>query len=281
MLFIANRLRAEYGDMLPVYIWNCEDHRGTSDTDKNFYQEILKSIRAPEGKARETSQILRTRVINIMQYAAINTKTKRIILMIDEAQWVTEKDYGWLIGLYNELNLMHIQLVVFLFGQPELKSQKNDFIRRNKRQIVGRFMIKEYEFKGIRNCNTMMLFLESLNSTMNYKETSDDSDRFNLTKTLFPKAYADNKSLSMLGEPLWNAFQEISAKYHISTNEIPVRYVVDALSYCFLKYSTYSKDGEVFPCKEDLLVCVKESGYLSGEQIDIEFEEQHGKSFVI
>ena len=279
MMYTAKKLKAEYGDNLPIYIWNCKRHEGNSDTDKYFYNEMLYSMSAPAAKPRDSAQSIRQRVLNTMEYEAMHSYARIIILFIDEAQWVTEKDYGWLIGLYNDLNLEDIQLVVFLFGQPELKAQKNDYARRGQRQIVGRFMIDEFEFKGIRNSATMLFFLDSLDRTMEYPSQNEGEEYFNLTRTLFPRAYADQKYITMLAEPLWEAFQEVRRTFGIKAEDIPMRYVIDALAYCFLKYSAYSKGGEVFPCKEDLVQCVKKTGYFWGEQIDTSFEKRNKELF--
>ena len=137
MLYICDLLRMKYGSELPVYIYNCTDH-SHNVTDKNIYTEILKAIGAPGPKSRETAQNLKRRILSIMQVAACDTKYRDVILFIDEAQYLQDRDYNWLMDLYNNLNLVDVQLIVFLIGQPELLAIKKACIRERKKQIVGR-----------------------------------------------------------------------------------------------------------------------------------------------
>ena len=100
---------------------------------------------------------MRQRIVNRIIVNALDTKYRRAILFVDEAYLLHDKEYLWLIDIYNELNLNDILFTVFLFGTRELKEQKTGYIRAGKKQIVLRFMVNEFEFMGI-TCKKMQRF---------------------------------------------------------------------------------------------------------------------------
>ena len=51
---------------------------------------------------------------------------------------------------------------VFLFGTSELKQQKKGYIAAGKKQIVLRFMVNEFEFKGITNLREAAICMASV-----------------------------------------------------------------------------------------------------------------------
>ncbi len=53
--------------------------------------------------------------------------------------------------IYNQLDKHNISMTVILVGQEELIHQRSAFIQSGKMQIIGRFMIHECKFSGIKN----------------------------------------------------------------------------------------------------------------------------------
>ena len=81
---------------------------------------------------RDTALLLKERVLNELILRACETPYRRVVLFLDEAWKFQEKDFSWLMDLYNNLNQKDIQLAAFLFGTRELKELKTEFKRRGK-----------------------------------------------------------------------------------------------------------------------------------------------------
>ena len=103
ILYIANVLRSKYGRELPIYVLNATEH---VPKDKFFYSELLKVVGHPEFD-KGTVSMLKERLLNSLFASACNTKYRKIILFIDEAYNFSEKDFKWLMDVYN-LSLIHI-----------------------------------------------------------------------------------------------------------------------------------------------------------------------------
>lgn len=259
--YIANSIREDYKSHESVIIWNITDH---PDTEKNFYASLLMAM-GYECQARKTALMLKERVLNELIIRAYETPFRRVILFIDEAWKLYEKDFSWLMDLYNNLNGQDIQLSVFMFGTQELKDLKKSFKQQRKNQIVGRFMINEIQYSGIRNKNELKFCLASMDKlhmrTTDYKQLQEKILDF-----YFP--YAENCSFFILAEELWDAFQYVRENKGILAGDIPMKYVIDTLVICLSIYGSLSSTAVVFPTKKELIKCIELSGY---EESDDEY----------
>lgn len=64
--------------------------------------------------------VLKERLLNSLAVAAKDTIYTKIILFIDEAYLLHDKDFIGLMDIYNNLNLLDIQFTVFMVRTYEL-----------------------------------------------------------------------------------------------------------------------------------------------------------------
>lgn len=262
--YIAKGIREKYKSDEIAIIWNITDH---PDTERNFYASLLMAMDISCPK-RDTALLLKERVLNELILRACETPYRRVVLFLDEAWKFQEKDFSWLMDLYNNLNQKDIQLAAFLFGTRELKELKTEFKRRGKDQIVGRFMINEVQFFGIREVADMQFCLISLDklhmrSTLNMEEPDTVLDFY------FP--YANGRTFFSLAEEYWNAFQNVKTQKNILADDIPMKYFLDTFNICLNSYGKLSPMAVSFPTEKELTTCVELSGY--GESDD-EYEQR-------
>ena len=110
--YISTHLKEKYGTQLPIYTLCATDH---ISTQKTFYSSLLTAI-GHEDAHKGTAVQMRQRIVNRIIVNALDTKYRRAILFVDEAYLLHDKEYLWLIDIYNELNLNDILFTVFLFG---------------------------------------------------------------------------------------------------------------------------------------------------------------------
>lgn len=255
IIYITQHLKKEYGNELPIVIINANSPELLNVvTQKAFYQQLLVDVKH-EDPYKGTTVQLRQRLMNRLIEYGLDTKYRRIVFFIDEAYQLDEKEYGWLIDIYNELSQNNILLTVFLFGTRELIEQKRGFIANKKEQIVRRFMSREYEFHGIRSRKELEVCLSSLD-----KEVVIDGKTIKVSEHFFPEAYKDGKRLNMYSSNLWEAFSEVRERNSISEDEILMSHFMETVRLCLVRYGSYGK-GLYEPRKEDWIECVKDSGY--------------------
>jgi len=255
--YITSSLYSKYGNELPVFVWNITDHK---PTEKNFYSEFLKTIGHSE-YLKGTAPIMKSRLINALTAKAVDSAFRNIILFIDEAYLLHEKDFVWLMDIYNILNWSDIQLTVFLFGSNELKALKSSFRMANKTQIIGRFMVEEYEFKGIYCLKDVQFCMAALG-----KELTLEFDYGNilLLKYFFPDAYHDGADLTDLAKPIWDAFLNTKAKNIITEIDIPMKYFIDTIVYAFRNFGIHG-EGIYYLTQEEFELSIMKTGYVNAE----------------
>ncbi|EPR10216.1 ATP-binding protein [Ruminiclostridium papyrosolvens] len=257
--YISDNLRKKFGEELPIYVYNATSH---TVTDKVLYSELLKAVGHIDAHKGTASQ-MKERLINRMIIDAMDTKYRRVVLFIDEAYLLTEKDFIWLIDIYNNLNQSDILFTVFLVGSNELKQLKNVFVRAKKAQIVGRFMVDEFNFKGIQTKADMQICLASLDKPFNIKGYSGD---IILSKIFFPLAYSDGYSMTSFIDDIWDAFIEVTAKYNIMDADIPMKFFMDTIINCIKYYGVYEKKIYM-PSKSEWEKSIIKAGFVSAESV--------------
>lgn len=260
--YISNSLKSKYGNKLPVFTLNAYEHVPAIN---QFYTDMLIAVGHPFA-TNGNSSVKKQRLINTLLTLALETKYKRIILFIDEAFYFREKDYSWLMNIYNELNSKDVKLTVFMVGTAELKMSKIAMIHAKQQQIVGRFMVHEYEFKGISSITDIQVCLSSYDKRLDVDEFTEES----LTEFYFPEAYAEGKRLVLSAGIIMEEFTKVMSKNGIDVNaDIPMQYFINLINYCLKTFGKYGR-GIYFPDETNWLESIIESGYIEAERCEIE-----------
>lgn len=230
--YISTHLKEKYSTQLPVYTFTATDH---TVTQKTFYASLLTAL-GHEDPHKGTAVQMRQRLVNRIIVNALDTKYRRAVLFIDEAYLLSDKEYIWLIDIYNELNLHDILFTVFLFGTRELKQQKTGYIASGKKQIVLRFMVNEFEFKGLTNQKEAIICMASMDKPFHMPGINES---IILSQFFFPLAYNDGYRLSSSANDLWNAFEIIKKKNNLHTDQILMKHFVDSIIFCMKRYGKY------------------------------------------
>lgn len=138
-------------------------------SESSFYSNLLQAVNHPKPNNQNKAQ-KRIQLLDYFLVIARDSQQDRLVLMIDEAQNLTEYHYDWLISLYNELYFRDVQLITFLVGQEQLNLQKQTFLEMGMAQIVGRFMVDSQEFYGIRSKHEIKEVLKAFDSKIEFPE---------------------------------------------------------------------------------------------------------------
>lgn len=257
----TKRLREKFGEVLPVYTWICSER--SAKTDKAFFTELLRAFSFPAPSKRDTALDMKLRLINAIKIDAERTKSRKVVLFVDEAQRLEQKDFNWLISLYNELDAQDSRLIVFLVGQiQEMRVLFSKLRKEKQNQIIGRFFTRFFDYHGIVDAKSLLYLLLSIDV---YTQYSFGGERIMISRDLFPCSYDEKTGLTALQAPLWTAFLEVNKKYGIRTAEIPMEYMMVTVKD-IIRHHSIIGDGPaaslgVFPGVSEIIRCIEESGY--------------------
>lgn len=256
--FLNAFLKDEFGSNLPVFHMCCNQYRAPNESA--FFGDLLKDLGHSQyltGKA----DMKRDRLIKFLLERAEASAQHRIILFIDDSQRLFELNYAWLMDIYNQLDRCNISMTVILVGQEELIHQRSAFIQAGKMQIVGRFMIHEYKFSGVKSIDDLRTCLEGYDLASEYPENSG----WSFTKYYFPEAFTSGKVLSSCAEELFDQFIKLRSEAKIMKSiEIPMQYITLTIDHCLRVFGANGSNLE-WPNAAQWRAGIINSGYIEAE----------------
>ena len=121
---------------VPVVVTICD--REQQPTRSGFYLHLLTQIRHTYLGGNEFER--RDRFIAYLEGEARKSGQDRLVMIFDQAQNLHSEQYEWLMFVYDSLENAGISLITMLFGQPELRDQRDKFQRNDRQEILARFM---------------------------------------------------------------------------------------------------------------------------------------------
>ncbi len=257
--YILQYLPYKFGDSLPVYQICCKQHK--TPNESTFYEEILENLNFGYLQGNKAN-IKRDRLVKFLLEKAEFSGQYRVILFFDDAQCLFEMQYKWLMDIYNELDNYGVSLTILLVGQPELKHQKSAFIQAKKSQIIGRFMVHEYSFTGIKNVEDIRKCLYGYDVLSEYPKESG----WSFTKYFFPEVFSEGTRLEDCAEDLYQVFFEARQKAQIYGDvDIPMQYITLAIEYALKNFGANGHNLDWLSRKQ-WIEAVKYSGYIDAER---------------
>lgn len=256
--FLTGLLARKFGARVPIFSLLCREYRIPSE--KMFFAEMLKAV----GHALWNSGNSSEKLHRLIEYVVAQVEASgqnRLLWFLDEAQFLHEFEYNLLINVYNELDRRDVTPIFLLVGQPELLAQGNVFRQSNKTQILGRFMVRQFHFHGIKSRKDMAACLEAYDVATEFPDESKTS----YTRYYFPEAFPTNFKLKACAEDLWQAFKHLREVYCLAgLQEIPMQYFCRTVEYVLKNYGTF----DVAPTISARVwqEAIKASGYLDAEQ---------------
>lgn len=254
--YLMHILPEEY-EKIPIHFLICREYKNPNEN--TFFQDILIDIKhgVPySGKADKKRQRLLWFLVEQVQKSGQN----RVVFFFDDAQRLNEMQYGWLMDIYNELDRAGISLTVFLVGQEELLSQRSIFVEEGKHQIIGRFMVQQQQFCGVKTKNDLKEILAGYDN-YSYPLESD----WTMTKFYFPTAFEQGFRLENYSDMLFDVFLQMRKEAGIlGKMEIPMQYVTLTIEYTLRQFGVDGEDLNSLE-RENFEEAVENSGYIDAE----------------
>lgn len=235
--YISQTLPMFFGEKLPIINLPCREYKIPSEN--SFFQDLLRS----SGHAMSssgTASAKRDRLIEFLYEKVDYSGQNRLIMFADEAQRLHEAHYNWLMDVYNELDAKGVYMTVLLVGQKELLHQRSAFVDTEKAQIVGRFMVHQFPFRGLLSSDDIKLCLTGYDNQSEHPVDSGCS----FTNYYFPTAFSLGWRLENNSEVLWDAFKQVQSEADLAgTLEIPMQYFCRTVEYSLRKYGSLDDES--------------------------------------
>lgn len=224
-------------------------------TEREFFQHLLHCANHKYYDVG-TAGDRRDRLAEWLAIRAHRSPVNAVVMFFDEAQYLTDNQLNWLVNIDNELDMHGCRLFCLLVGQPELKEKKDKLISKSKEQIVGRFMVREYEFPAIRSQIQLNDSFSEFNSTEYPPHTGTT-----FPANFIPQAVRGGFTLKDLAPATWASFEGLWLAAGIRGDvEIPMHYLTAALMEILDRLTKF--DAPKLEVSEEVIKkCVAASGY--------------------
>ncbi|KEQ22515.1 AAA family ATPase [Paenibacillus tyrfis] len=98
--FALNYLPMQLGTLFPILRTKCSSYR--VPTEEKFFGDMLSDLKFPFPAKRNPSA-MRQQIVNLMLEQGERSRMRRIMLVIDEAQRLTEIHYNWLMDICSNI----------------------------------------------------------------------------------------------------------------------------------------------------------------------------------
>ena len=214
--YIRGMLRQDYPGIV-TFRFGCQKHRQPSESA--FFTMLLKAAKHPKYDTGTTRQ-LRNRLMQHFVDQLVTSPYNLLIVFADEAQKLEKEDYEWLREIHDELEELGYRMITFLVGQPQLKHQKDALKRARETQIVGRFMIDEFSFRGLTSASDAASCLQGYD-TAEYPSGTG----WSFTRYFMPRAWATGFRMQSCAAALWAEFEAVHAEGEFpDAVEVPMTY---------------------------------------------------------
>lgn len=140
-------------------------------------------------------------LVEILIACAYRSEAKYTMIVIDEAQAMTEREWIWLVQLHSRIELEGIQLAVVPVISLQFNQRPYELAHTGSAHASARFMLYEHQFHGIRSIEELKAVL------LGYDEDSEWPAGSGITYTagIAPRPFEAGLRLSEYTPHLWTA----------------------------------------------------------------------------
>lgn len=239
---------------LAVLHWTIPDQAEAKKNEREFVQEMLQQSGCLRVGSRDLA-VLRRRCYTHLSELTEATGSKRVVIIIDEAQNLGKLQFSYLIHAFNSLEQMGIQPFFLLVGQPELRNQFKTWSEGKGMQVLGRFFAREHQYRGIA-LNEIGLVLQAFDMPV-------EGESVSVFSRAFPEAYKAGWRLEHLTPHFDEALALIMRKHNIASGlRLPMQYFRSTV----LSVLNTALDEGIAPemlTSAHVLLGLEEAGFLS------------------
>lgn len=202
--YLKTVLEKRFNCNLPLVAWI---RRESTMGEREFWNELLCAANF------EFTDSLKPKPKNIARFLfeqqlltlARTAKDNYAMLLIDEAQMMTLKEWQWLLGLQNSLDNQGIRFCIISIGSYGLQYQPDYLARTGNPHIAARFFASDMRFRGI-------AFVEELSFVLyGYDEYSEWPHKSGISYLNYfaPEDFEKGQRLNSYASVIWAAFNEL------------------------------------------------------------------------
>jgi hypothetical protein len=257
--YLREILEDRFKRTLPLVVWG---RRESSMAEGEFWNELLSAAKYEFHNPLKQKSKIAAKFLFEQQLLTLarSARGNYVLLLIDEAQDITLKEWKWLLGLQNSLDYQGIRFCVISIGSYGLQYQPDYLARTGNPHIAARFYACDARFDGIRSRSELGYVLTGYDLDSEWPKNSG----ITFLQYFAPDAFAEGRRLKDYEEMIWTAFEQLvppnlKTKSGISI-EIPMLHISYAIEQALRRFGS-GEDWETVTEYQSWLGMIAKSGF--------------------
>jgi len=228
--WLQKLLSERYGGYVPMVVWSHIDSGGAQSVGR-FYANLLDASAHPLAKAIRSPLDRQHMLIERWMALAAQSGGRFLVLVIDEAQSMTQREWIWLVELHSMLQKKRIRLCVFSVASLQFFDEPIGMALSGGAHVAARFMLAARPFHGVRSVQELAYVMAGYDSGTSWPPCSGLS----FTAGLAPLPWAEGFRMEQQAPALMKAMtQELPPRYG-GPLDFPMKTVTQACRHVLLR----------------------------------------------
>lgn len=223
-------LSQRYANQVPMVVWSHTEAGGTASVGR-FHAHLLQASQHPLATAARNP--IERQYMLIERWAALASQSggRFLVLVIDEAQSMTQREWMWLVELHSLLEKERLHLCVISIASLQIFDEPVAMAMTGGAHVAARFMLASAPFHGIRDAEELRYVLSGYDEGTEWPRHSGIS----FTAGLAPEAWASGFRMSALADGLMQAMVDELPSSYDGPIEFPMKTVAQSARHVLLR----------------------------------------------
>lgn len=237
---------------IPLIIWSHSE----SSAAGTLYSNLLRAANYGLAKAARSSAQRKHQLIERFVNLAFEGGGRFVVLVIDEAQGMTEREWLWLVEIHSLLEKERIRLSVISIASVQIFDKPMGLALSGGAHAAARFMLAQYKFIGISSADELEFVFGGYDSGTEWPKGSGVS----FTAGVAPSAWQIGFRMSECAAALWDIMVDELPAGYTGPHEFPMKTIAQIGRHILLRIAS-GADPKTVISHESLCGIVANSGH--------------------
>jgi hypothetical protein len=227
--WLQRLLSERHGGYVPMVIWSHTDSGGSQAVGR-FYAHLLEASGHRLAMARRNPLERQDMLVERWIELASQGGGRFLVLVVDEAQGMTQREWLWLVELHSLLEKQRIRLCVFSIASMQFFDEPVGMALAGGAHVAARFMLTAEPFHGVRNVGELAYVMRGYDEGSEWPVGSGHS----FTAGLAPRPWAGGFRMAGCADELMQAMCDTLPERYAGPIDFPMKTVAQACRHVLL-----------------------------------------------
>ncbi|WP_066737547.1 ATP-binding protein [Cupriavidus sp. D384] len=228
--WLQRLLSERHGGYVPMVVWSHTDS-GSAQAVGRFYAHLLDASSHPLAKAVRSPLARQQMLIERWIELAAQGGGRFLVLVVDEAQGMTQREWMWLVELHSLLEKQRIRLCVISVASLQFFDEPFGMALAGGAHVAARFMLVSRPFHGVRSVEELAHVMAGYDVGSEWPPDSGQS----YTAGLAPSAWAQGFRMTDQAAALMRAMTDCLPPHYAGPTDFPMKTVAQACRHVLLR----------------------------------------------